>query len=365
VTKTGSKPAGVSTIWSGLVYYRTQTTCHAPTVATRTTTSDMSMTTTVVTQRHITNTSKRYVRRATVTGRSVAVSRGIYEHPAVLKEGSRVENSRISWTKNTFNPWMGCTKVSAACDNCYAERDMDHRFGRVKWGAGQPRVRTSEANWRKPLSWDRDAEKHGTKYKVFCASLADVFDGEQVSDLNAWRSDLWALIEATPNLYWLLLTKRPQNIMRMVPPTWRDKFPDHVWVGASTENQAMFDLRVPVLLQVPAKVRFLSCEPLLGPLVMDNGFYDEPYQGRDELGMTRDLLGADGINWVIAGGESGPGWRPMEMDWVRGIRDQCVAADVPFFLKQTSGAHPEKEPVLDGRQWMECPEERFEVVAAR
>lgn len=249
-----------------------------------------------------------------------------------------MEDSKIGWTKNTWSPWMGCTKVSPACDNCYAERDMDHRFGRVKWGAGQPRIRTSASYWKKPLQWNREAEKLGTKYKVFCASISDVFDGEKVSPLDEWRSDLWALIEGTPNLYWLLLTKRPQNIMRMVPPVWRDGFPEHVWIGASTENQAMFDLRVPVLLDVPAKVRFLSCEPLLGPLNMNS-------------------LGEDGINWCIAGGESGPGWRPMEMDWVRSIRDQCVAADVPFFLKQTSGAHPEKEPFLDGRQWMECPED--------
>lgn len=314
-----------------------------------------------------------------------------------------MEDSKIGWTKNTFNPWMGCTKVSPACDNCYAERDMDHRFGRVSWGKGRPRVRTSEKNWRKPLQWNREAEKAGTKYKVFCASLADVFDGEKVSDLDAWRKDLFKLIEDTPNLYWLLLTKRPQNVMRMVPKDWYSGFPEHVWIGASTENQAMLDLRVPVLAEIPATVRFLSCEPLLGPLDLGaylgdhdchacgkrfwgddlNGkdyneglkivdFTDHggesaldtcPHCGYDNVDEEDATVGFENyenaVNWIIAGGESGPGWREMDMDWVRSIRDQCVSANVPFFLKQTSGAHPIKEPELDGRRWMECPEDRF------
>ena len=252
-----------------------------------------------------------------------------------------MEDSKIGWTKNTFNPWEGCSKVSPACDNCYAERERDHRWGTVRWGPGEERRRTSEKNWNKPRRWNREAEKTGEKIKVFCASLSDVFDGEKTSDLVSWREDLWKLIEETPNLYWLLLTKRPQNIMRMVPDSWQNGFPEQVWVGTSTENQEWLDRRVPILAQIPATVRFLSCEPLLGPLDLSGCF--------------------PAINWIIAGGESGPGWRPMDMDWCRSMRDQCVEADVPFFLKQTSGVRPEKEPELDGRQWVECPETRFVV----
>ncbi len=285
-----------------------------------------------------------------------------------------MENSKISWTHHTFNPWEGCTKVSPACDNCYAERDRAIRRKTVVWGAGQPR-RRMKTTWNKPPRWNKQAEETGEKVKVFCASLADVFDGEKVSDLDAWRKDLWKLIEDTPNLYWLLLTKRPQNVMRMVPDSWQDGFPEHVWMGTSTENQEWLDRRVPILLEIPATVRFLSCEPLLGPLDFRNYLrtsipvtdpsLDAPdgavVNGMERVGETWERR--EGINWIIAGGESGPGWRPMDMDWVRDIRDQCVAADVPFFLKQTSGNHPIKEPVLDGRQWMECPEERFAVTA--
>lgn len=310
-----------------------------------------------------------------------------------------MEDSKIGWTKHTFNPFMGCTKVSPACDNCYAERDMDHRFGRVSWGAGQPRVRTSEKNWNKPRAWNKQAAATREKIKVFCASLSDVFDGEKTSDLDAWRKDLWRLIEETPNLYWLLLTKRPQNIRRMVPAHWLNKWPEHVWIGASAENQAMLDLRAPIIASLPAKVRFLSCEPLLEPLdfgrwlgdhdchacnarfwgddfredhMVSVDFTDHggesaldtcPRCGYDNTDEEDATVGFDnlepGINWIIAGGESGPGWREMNMDWCRNIRDQCVSANVPFFLKQTSGNHPIKEPELDGRQWMECPEERF------
>jgi len=267
-----------------------------------------------------------------------------------------VENSKIGWCHHTFNPWVGCSKVSPACDNCYAERDMDHRFGRVTWGPGQERDRTKEGNWSKPRRWNREAAAEGTKYKVFCASLADVFDGEKVSDLDAWRADLWKLIEETESLYWLLLTKRPQNIMRMVPESWRGGFPEHVWIGASAESQEWLDRRASILCQVPATVRFLSCEPLLGPLNMEHYLFANDAFDGSPVPNPR-------INWVIAGGESGKDWRPMDMDWVRGIRDQCVAADVPFFFKQTAGMHPIKEPELDGRQWMECPETRFSAAA--
>ena len=314
-----------------------------------------------------------------------------------------MENSKIAWCHHTFNGWMGCTKVSPACDHCYAERDMDHRFGRVTWGAGQFRVRTSEKNWRKPIAWNKQAAKTGEKIKVFCSSLSDVFDGEKVSDLDAWRKDLFKLIEETPNLYWMLLTKRPQNIRRMVPAHWLNKWPEHVWIGASAENQAMLDLRAPIIASLPAKVRFLSCEPLLEPLdfgrwlgdhnchacnarfwgddlradhIKSVDFTDHggesaldtcPHCDYDNSDEDDHTVGFDnllpGINWIIAGGESGPGWREMDMNWARNIRDQCASANVPFFLKQTAGNRPISEPELDGRKWMECPEEQLAVDA--
>ena len=313
-----------------------------------------------------------------------------------------MEESKIGWTKNTHNEWMGCDKKSPACKNCYAERDMDHRFGRVQWGKGKPRVRTSERNRNRPYVWDRQAAAAGTKIKVFCSSLSDVFDDDTTSPLDEWRKELFKKIEATRNLYWMLLTKRPENVMDMVPGSWRrNGFPDHVWMGVSTENQEWLEKRVPILLEIPAVVRFLSCEPLLGPL--DFGlwlgdhdchhcgkrFYGDdlrdefiksveftdhggesaldtcPYCGYDNVDEDDHTVGYDDLpvdlHWIIAGGESGPGWRPMDMAWARSIKNQCAYADLPFFLKQTSGARPEKEPVLDGQQWTQCPEERFAV----
>lgn len=235
------------------------------------------------------------------------------------------ENSKIEWTDNTFNPWIGCTKVSPGCAECYAETLMDKRYGRVKWGPQGTRERTSESNWKQPLKWQRQAEREGRRFRVFCASLADVFeDNPQVAD---WRSDLWDLIELTPSLDWLLLTKRPENIRRFTK-RWDtlEQLPANIWIGTSVENQEQAEKRIPELLRIPAAVRFLSCEPLLGPIDFDNvipggiSAVDGPY--------------VPGIHWVIAGGESGPNARPMRPDWARSLRDQCKAAGVPFFFKQ-------------------------------
>jgi len=255
------------------------------------------------------------------------------------------ENSGIEWTDHTFNPWSGCTKVSPACDNCYAEalaKRSPRTFG--SWQPGGARKRTSDAYWKQPLSWDRKACLAGKPTRVFCASMADVFDN-QVPD--EWRRNLWRLIWCTPNLRWLLLTKRPQNIARMLPnedsttpyPSWGDGWPN-VWLGATVENQAEADRRILHLLRVPAKLRFLSCEPLLGPLNL------APY-----LDMGEPLAGsrrfARALHWVIAGGESGPKARPMHPNWVRSLRDQCQAAGVPFFFKQWGGWCPDE--TLPGR----------------
>jgi protein gp37 len=238
------------------------------------------------------------------------------------------ENSAIQWTDHTFNPWIGCTRVSPGCVNCYAE-SFARRYGMAEWGPQAQRVRTSAANWRKPLAWNRKAEQEGRRYKVLCASLADVF--EKNDQLVDWRTDLWRLIDSTPWLDWLLPTKRPENIPDMAPVLWFDagRWPANLWIGTSVETQEQADKRIPALLDIPAPVRFLSCEPLLGPL--DLFLYLVTHFAADD---PRHEPWRNGVEWVIAGGESGPQARPMHENWVRSLRDQCQAAGVPFFFKQ-------------------------------
>jgi protein gp37 len=223
------------------------------------------------------------------------------------------ENSGIEWTHHTFNPWIGCTKVSAACDHCYAEA-FDKRFGGERWGPKAMRTRTSAANWRKPPQWNKQAEAQGIRFRVFCASLADVFDNHKSIE-PAWRDALFSMIEGTPNLDWLLLTKRPQNICKW--EGYNGDWPSNVWLGTTAENQEEFDRRVPHLIQHNAKVRFLSMEPLLGPVNMSEHIED--------------------LQWVITGGESGTAYRPADHDWFRSLRDQCAAHNVPFLFKQFEG----------------------------
>ena len=245
------------------------------------------------------------------------------------------ENTAISWATDTFNPWIGCTRVSPGCQHCYAEA-FAKRYGKAEWGPTAQRVRTSAANWRKPIIWNRKAAAEGVRRRVFCASLADVF--EDNPQVETWRAELFGMIEQTSSLDWLLLTKRPENVNEMVPGRWRTvgRWPANVWVGTTIENQAAADKRIPELLSVPTLVHFLSCEPLLGPVSLAGH------------------LGA--IEWVIAGGESGPQARPMNPDWVRRLRDQCVAAGVPFHFKQWGGLTPKANGrELDGRIWDECP----------
>lgn len=249
------------------------------------------------------------------------------------------ENSNIEWTTHTFNPWIGCTKVSDGCKFCYAEQMMDKRYGTVNWGRGNPRKRTSAANWKLPLRWNRQASGATERPRVFCASLADVFDSEVPTE---WRDDLWDLIAQTPNLDWLLLTKRPENIGNMIP--WADgqmhnswkahvSMWPNVWLGTSVENQKAADERIPHLLKVPAKVRFLSCEPLLGPVDLSYYFPKTPKRECPPEQLPYYFAHAR-IHWVIAGGESGPNARPMHPDYARLLRDQCVAAGVNFHFKQ-------------------------------
>lgn len=231
-----------------------------------------------------------------------------------------MENSKIEWTDHTFNAWQGCIKVSPGCENCYA-LTLSNRWGKDIWGPGEKRERTSWSYWQKPFAWNKKAEKEGRRYRVFCASMADVFeDNPQLLD---WRSDLWDLIELTPNLDWLLLTKRPENVSKFTKrwETW-EQLPSNIWIGTSIENQEYADRRIPELLKIPARVHFLSCEPLVGPLNL----------------MKYLPFGAHkwqhGINWVIVGGESSPRARPMHPTWAHKIRDDCQKEDVPFFFKQ-------------------------------
>jgi protein gp37 len=235
----------------------------------------------------------------------------------------------IEWTDHTFNPWIGCTKVSAGCANCYAKtRDDRHMLGPVShWGPGAPRHITSAANWREPIRWAKAARAAGRRDKVFCASQADIFELEAPV---AARQALWRIIGDTCDaLDWQLLTKRPHNIL---PVMCDDNLNlgffelTRCWLGVSVENQEAADKRIPELLAIDAAVRFISAEPLLGALEIHL-----PRQSDYPLKM-RPVN--PGIDWVICGGESGPGARPMHSDWARSLRDQCASAGVPFFFKQ-------------------------------
>ncbi|MCI0671755.1 MAG: phage Gp37/Gp68 family protein, partial [Myxococcaceae bacterium] len=169
--------------------------------------------------------------------------------------------TEISWTHSTFNPWWGCTRVSPGCDHCYAE-SFDRRVGGAHWGKGVPRRTFGDKHWGEPLKWNAAAAKAGERRRVFCASMADVFDAEAP---DGALERLWALIRATPALDWLLLTKRPGRIRHSLPADWGDGYPN-VWLGTTVEDQERAEQRIPVLLDVPARVHFLSCEPLLGPV---------------------------------------------------------------------------------------------------
>lgn len=292
------------------------------------------------------------------------------------------ENSNIEWTDHTFNPWIGCQKVSPGCDHCYAEtwdaRGLQQR--ETRWGPHAARTRTSEANWRKPLAWDRAAKAAGKRARVFCASLADVFDNH-ASIAQEWRDDLWTLIYRTPHLDWLLLTKRPQNIVKFMPPAVENGgiWPN-VWLGTTAENQTEADRRIPHLLATPAAVRFISAEPLLGPVDLEVAWHGESalngecwgdcawcsaghpplhncQRGRQSAAQFEK--GRDGLDWIIVSGESGLGarvWSGFE-DAARSLRDQCSAASVAFFMKQMAG--PTKAampPIPDDLMVREMPQ---------
>lgn len=239
--------------------------------------------------------------------------------------------TKIEWADSTFNPWMGCGKVSPACDNCYAEVSTPARAMKIIWGMTAERVRTSPQNWNLPKRWEAQHEeffaKHGRRQRVFCASLADVFDKTAPFE---WRADLWNLIEATPHLEWLLLTKRIGNAFNMLPLNWHKKHPGNVRIGISVVNQEEADRDIPKLLALNFP-NFLSMEPLLGPV--DLNYTRMRIQGARSQ-IARAVNGEEWIDWVIVGGESGHNARPMHPDWVRRLRDQCEATATPFLFKQ-------------------------------
>lgn len=292
--------------------------------------------------------------------------------------------SQISWTDATFNPWVGCQKVSPACTNCYAEVSTPVRvagkIGLKLWGpesAGAVRRVASEAMWREPIKWNAKAEKEGVRKRVFCASLADVFEKYDGNVVNAegevlywqpgvyhpfWntekesdgrnpairpltlgdvRTRLFYLILNTPHLDWLLLTKRPENAFAMMQSAGLYAGPKvlhpqpNIWIGTTVESQEYADQRIPELLKVPAHIRFVSCEPMVGPIDLSRWLQsDLDRYCRDDrygipVGASRAKLG-----WVIAGGESQKGARPHDIYWFRSLRDQCQAAGVPFHFKQ-------------------------------
>lgn len=280
-------------------------------------------------------------------------------------------NSKIEWTDHTWNPWRGCRKVSAGCKHCYMFREQV-RYGRDPSVV----VRASRSTFFAPKRWTESA-------RVFTCSWSDWF----IEQADPWRDDAWEVIRSTPQLTYQILTKRPELIAERLPADWGHGWPN-VWLGVSVENQAAADKRIPLLLKIPAKVRFLSCEPLLGPVDFLASVFHATFPG---LRLETGIKAATncGIDWVIAGGESGPKARPMHQDWARSIRDQCQSAGVPFFFKQwgelivpeqmTDATYRDVDcrvnlagleerfyrvgkkaagRLLDGREWDEWPEPR-------
>lgn len=297
-------------------------------------------------------------------------------------------NSNIEWCHHTFNGWEGCQHAGPGCDNCYAEA-RNARFAggtAINWGPGAPRRRTSEANWRKPLAWNANHEaffkEHGRRQSVFCQSLSDWADNQVPSE---WRMELATLIRQTQNLDWLLLTKRIGNAEAMLAEMFPDGIPPNVWIGATICTQDEANRDIPKLRAIRAAKRFLSMEPLLGPVDIRKHLWPVHASWPAEYRSPQDAI-ADGakltyrrqaliskewadslVNWVIVGGESGPNARGMLPHWAANLRDQCVSAGASFLFKQWGEWAPEGDNamrrvgkkaagrLLDGRTWDEVP----------
>ncbi|HEU02882.1 hypothetical protein LCGC14_1116770 [marine sediment metagenome] len=273
-----------------------------------------------------------------------AVPVGLAGHERCPTPGCRAELFIVDGVQYhpgaTHNPWWGCVKIGPECAHCYACA-FDHRLAGGHWGKDAPRRFFGAKHWDEPRRLNRHAEQLGVRLRVFCASMADVF--EDRPDLVTHRSRLWTLIQDTPHLDWLLLTKRPENFSRMLPwHTEQDSYPDiippwpNVWLGVTAGTQETADELIPILLDTPAALRFVSYEPAL-----------------EAVDFSRFM---SGIDWLIAGSESGPKARPAELDWYRAARDQCDRGDVPFVLKQFADRDRKIPlPLLDGRQHFAFP----------
>lgn len=234
------------------------------------------------------------------------------------------EQTIIAWTDHTFNIAWGCTKISPGCKNCYADTFATKRIGLNLWGPRNARRTFGPKHWAEPLKWDRQAQAEQRRHRVFCSSMCDIFEDHPTIDRE--REKLWGLIRETPNLHWQLLTKRPERILDNLPPDWGPMGYHNVWIGTSIENNE-YVWRADHLRLVPASVRFISYEPALGPL---------------------DQIDLRGIDWLIYGGESGPGFRPHDIQWARDIRRKCEGAGTAFFFKQSSAIRTEMGTTLDG-----------------
>lgn len=296
-------------------------------------------------------------------------------------------NTRIEWATHTFSPWRGCTKVSDGCKLCYAETQSKRNLAVLgQWGPNGTRVVASEKTWRDPVRWNTAAKDcpnrtriepchqwqdgvcltcGATRPRIFTASMADVFEDWRGPMLNShgkmlyrdlthpgmWRTSrfkgaepitmqdvrdrLFRMTGFTLNVDWLFLTKRPENIARMMPYDWSIQPRSNVWFGTSVEDQATADRRIPELTRVPARLRFLSMEPLLGPVDLSKWIGQRRVHNETEAILYGDGVPYnDGIGWVIIGGESGSGARPCYLDWVRDIIEQCNEAGCPVFVKQ-------------------------------
>jgi len=314
------------------------------------------------------------------------------------------ETTKIAWTDATINFWQGCTKVSAACDHCYAEA-IASRFKTAEWGFNKPRAERLVKAAREALKLERRAVRQGRRIKVFSNSMSDFFDNEVPDE---WRDAAMAVIALTPHLDWLVLTKRPK-VMRAYMTHWPDgaaryhhvrfaadqllRGPDpgsysfndeigkrasaatalwplpNLWLGVTAEDQKMADLRIPDLLATPAVRRFVSCEPLLGPVDLtkvncrteeDHEKWTDALRGTTTMWNHERAGGWGGIaparlGWVIVGGESGRAARPMHPDWARSLRDQCEAAQVSYFFKQWGEWQTVYDRDLDDPDWRRAP----------
>lgn len=244
-------------------------------------------------------------------------------------------DTTIARTDKTQNAWIGCQKViEEECGDCYALR-YAIRHGMQVWGSLYNSDRHLTKTHDTPRKWNREAEAQGKRYKVFCASLSDVFEPHpQVAEA---RTRLWTLIEETPYLDWQLLTKRPKFIRQLVPQSWVQNWPPHVWIGTSAGTQDAAEKRIPYLIELPAPVLFLSCEPLVEAITLDT------------------WLQLKKINWIICGGYSGAQQRPMSLSWARSLLAECQQYDVAFFMKQLGSVyarehglhHPKGEDITE------------------